>query len=151
MDALAPGMQGRGGECARWVWRLCCLGNRVLCMVCSAAATVLCVLHIAHSFGVPVAVHTPQRWQRNCVRHASSAPSNATLFPFPTPSLCRAISPTRPNSTQVVRPAVEAQLDLMQHELEARGELCPLRALHFLPPGLGHHITLASGRRREGC
>lgn len=120
-------------------------------MVCSAAATALCVLHIAHSFGVLVAVHTPQRWQHSCVRHASSAPSNATIFPFPTSSLRRAISPTRPNFTQVVRLAVEAQLDLMQQELEAQGELRPLRALHFLPPGLRHHITLASGRRRAGC
>lgn len=43
---------------------------------------------------------------------------------------------------RVVRQAVAAQLELMCQETQRRGELAPLRALHFLPPGLPHHVTL---------
>jgi hypothetical protein len=43
---------------------------------------------------------------------------------------------------RVLRPALRAQLGAMQQAMIAQGALCTLRALHFLPPGWAHPLTL---------
>ena len=41
-----------------------------------------------------------------------------------------------------LRPALRAQLAAMRQTAVSRGALCTLRALHFLPPGWQHPLTL---------
>ena len=43
---------------------------------------------------------------------------------------------------QVLRPALRAQLAAMRRAMTALDAPCTLRALHFLPPGWPHPLTL---------